>query len=256
MAESQISVDAKLTDPDDGVVTIGQEITFTITIHNQGGTRIDVIPVEDLYEAQVLEFLHSNIRLPRVSASDSAGRLFWDDVTLALGDLESGDTVSFTVTFRLLQAVHTVNLVRLVPDVLDEHGNPVNPAQGESSVDIVPTAVELRSFTATATGNGVAVRWVTGREVDTWGFHLWRAASPDRSLAQRITPNLILAKGRYDTGAIYTYLDSQPPAGAAFYWLQEVELDGAVNEYGPVGLTDESPPAGSVIRIFLPTVQR
>ena len=238
------------------MVTVGQELTFTITIQNQGDSRIDVIPVEDLYEPQVLEFLRSNIRLPQVSASEDHGRLFWNDITLALGDLEPGSAIAFVVTFRLREAVHTVNLVRLVPDVLDEHGNPVNPAQGESSVDIVPTAIELLSFSATAARDSVEVHWTTGREVGTWGFHLWRGASPDRARAVRITPSLILAKGRYDAGASYRYLDSTPRDGAVFYWLQEIELDGAINEYGPVSLGSEGQPMDHAFRVFLPAVQR
>ena len=256
--EPRISVTKRLTDPPDGVVTVGQEITFTITIKNGGNVRIVVIPVEDLYEAQVLEFLRTDISPPQVTVNGNDGRLFWSDVTTDLGDLDPGDVASFTVTFRVLQAVHTVNLVRLVPDVLDEHGNPVNLAEGESSVDIVPTAVDLLSFTATPVEGGVEVRWVTGREMNAWGFHLWRAASPDRSQARRITPSLILARGRYDAGATYTYLDSQPLEGAAYYWLQEIELDGTLNEYGPARL-DGSPPApfssGSGA-IFLPIVIR
>ncbi len=256
ITDPRVAISKSLTEPADGVVTLGQEITFTITIQNQGDTRLDVIPVEDLYEAQVLEFLRTDISAPQVTVNGNDGRLFWSDVTTDLGDLAPGQSLSFTTVFRLIKAVHTVNLVRLVPDVLDEFGDPVNPAQGESSVDIVPTAVELLSFTATPVEGGVEVRWVTGREVGSWGFHLWRAASPDRSQAQVITPSLILARGQ-GSGATYTYLDSQPLEGTAYYWLQEIELDGSTNEYGPVRVTfQDGAPSSHTFRTFLPTVRR
>ena len=257
-----ISITKTVTDPETGVVGVGHEVTFTIALKNEGDTRIDVIPVQDLYEAEVLEFVRTSISMPQVSVNGNAGKLFWPDVTTDLGDLSPGQVVDFTTTFRLLKAVQTTNIVQLVPDVIDENGDIVNLARGESSIDIIPTAIDLLSFTARRVPGGVDIRWVTGAEVNTWGFHLWRAVNSDRSNAVRITPQMILARGRNGLGAAYSFMDTTSPEdGLITYWLQEVESDGHTVEYGPVSPDASGDPSGNGTSdnnsfIYLPTVMR
>ncbi|MCG8352556.1 MAG: hypothetical protein MI924_32725, partial [Chloroflexales bacterium] len=100
---------------------------------------------------------------------------------------------------------------------------------------IVPTSITLSSFTATREQGAVSVRWTTSAEINTWGYHLYRSADETRANATRITPKVILACGRGQGGADYTWSDKTIRAGTTYtYWLQEIELGGATNEYGPV----------------------
>lgn len=117
-----------------------------------------------------------------------------------------------------------------------------------------PTAIELQSFTAAQQTDSVDVRWETSAEINTWGFHLLRSADGTRANAEQITPNLILAKGRGQGGATYGWTDTNVEADTTYtYWLQEIELNGRINEYGPATTRNPANVAG---RIFLPFLQR
>jgi hypothetical protein len=98
-----------------------------------------------------------------------------------------------------------------------------------------PTAVTLVSFTAQRQADGsVVVRWVTSAEINTWGFHLLRSADGDRAHATRVTPSLIMHQGRGQGGAAYSWRDTSAQPGLAYtYWLEETEVNGSTNVYGP-----------------------
>jgi hypothetical protein len=92
------------------------------------------------------------------------------------------------------------------------------------------------------------VQWETSAEQNTWGFHVLYSADGIRANATRVTPELILSRGRGQDGAIYSWLHTGAQTGA--YWLQEVELGGAVNEYGP---TTAAPGVSALpYRLFVP----
>jgi SdrD B-like domain len=100
---------------------------------------------------------------------------------------------------------------------------------------VVPTAVELSSFTATSGPTETQLKWATTSEQSTWGYHLYRSTSPNREDATRITAALIPARGRDGGGATYTWVATDAIVGPdQYYWLQEVELNGRTQEYGPV----------------------
>lgn len=112
-----------------------------------------------------------------------------------------------------------------------------------------PTAVTLAYFIAERAGEGVQVRWYTGAEKGTWGFHLWRGSSPEPSQAERATVALIPARG----GGSYDFLDGNAPtAEPLWYWLEEVETDGGSVRYGPVAVRRDIPYDLAAHRLFLP----
>jgi hypothetical protein len=117
-----------------------------------------------------------------------------------------------------------------------------------------PTAVTLRNFSGTATAEGVSLRWETGVELHSAGFHLLRAEGDDRAQAVRVTAALIAARGSASEGASYSYLDATARPGIVYhYWLEEHELSGNTNIYGParIGATT----ASLVPRVWLPFVR-
>ncbi len=110
------------------------------------------------------------------------------------------------------------------------------------SVQPAPTAIELLSFRAEFGEQQVMVRWTTGMERDTWGFHLWRSSTGERAEARRMTDSLIPARGNTTTGAAYTWIDHTIEPGTTYtYWLEEVEVSGRAHEYGTAQVTTPSP---------------
>jgi hypothetical protein len=118
---------------------------------------------------------------------------------------------------------------------------------------INPTAINLTSFTAERRGAGVTLCWATGAEWATRGFYILRSTDGTRESATRGMLRLIVATGGPQIGAVYAWDDADAPAGVA-YWLEQVELDGATHEYGPV--YPRSAPSILEPRIFLPLVIR
>jgi hypothetical protein len=119
-----------------------------------------------------------------------------------------------------------------------------------------PTAVSLRGLTASRTAEGVVIRWETGIELNTAGFHVLRSSTGELANAVRVTTAVIPARGSASSGAIYSWTDSGAgdlDAGVA-YWLEEVETDGGLNRYGPV--RPGAAPAQGQYRVGLPVLRQ
>jgi hypothetical protein len=101
-----------------------------------------------------------------------------------------------------------------------------------------PTAVKLRSFTATQSNNNeVTLHWQTGHEVRNLGYYVYREQNGQRTL---ITPSIVagsaLIAGRntvMTAGMSYTWYD-QPQASGVTYWIEDVDLDGTRTLHGPI----------------------
>lgn len=118
-----------------------------------------------------------------------------------------------------------------------------------------PTAIQLTRFTATWQLDHVALSWQTATEQRTLGFYLLRSTTGQRTDAQRITPDLITAAGDDVTGATYDWADYDVARDGVYrYWLQEVETDNTINEYGPIVF--RGPDAPPLHYAILPTVYR
>ncbi len=86
--------------PDDAIAEGTGYAEFTITITNIGETWMTVVPLQDVYDPQYLEYKFAD-HLP-----DSAvnGVLEWDDITTNPdNDLAPGESWSVTITFRALK---------------------------------------------------------------------------------------------------------------------------------------------------------
>jgi len=126
----------------------------------------------------------------------------------------------------------------ILGEVIDEHGDFAGKPEGEDDASTVtksPTMIILLSFTATANPDGIEIKWITGIEVDTLGFHLWRSEDRVFENAKRITEQMIPSTGGISTGAAYSYTDTTVYSDTNYsYWLQEVETDGRATLYGPI----------------------
>ncbi|HEU5090466.1 MAG TPA: hypothetical protein VFT99_23590, partial [Roseiflexaceae bacterium] len=119
-----------------------------------------------------------------------------------------------------------------------------------------PTAITLEAFLAQHTAAGVNVTWITGSELNTFGFNLYRGTLADGSDAVQVNGVLITARGR-GQGATYQYMDSAARQGVTyFYWLEEVETSGVRQRYGPTRTANG--PSGQPVYYYayLPLVLR
>lgn len=72
----------------------------------------------------------------------------------------------------------------------------------------------------------ILVRWVTETEMNTAGYNLYRALSPDGPF-EKINSRLILSEGDPMIGAEYEYSDPIVRRDQTYYYqLEEVEVDG------------------------------
>jgi uncharacterized repeat protein (TIGR01451 family) len=215
---------------DDTPFAVGDTVNFTIRITNTGETTIVELPLVDTYETTYLEYVSAT----PAPDQTTPGSITWNDLTRTAGNLSPGESISISVVFTALQATEETVNVAAIQQALDDEGARINN-QANALADItIPTSVRLSRFSARTSSEGTLVRWSTSLEIDSWGFHLWRSSDGRRANAQRVTPQLILARGG-STGADYSWLDTTALPGVTYtYWLEEIELNGTSNEYGPV----------------------
>jgi hypothetical protein len=105
---------------------------------------------------------------------------------------------------------------------------PVTAYFDDVGFETSPTAVTIVSLTAARSTAGVRVRWRTGTEADTLGFHVYRKHAGKRV---RVDRRLIPSKGSV-SGARYSFVDRRAPRGKLTYQLQAVGTDGSRTWYG------------------------
>lgn len=118
-------------------------------------------------------------------------------------------------------------------------GAPGLPAPPPLQIGVVqdPDMLELPFLAATRGvdargGPVVTVAWTIISEFNTLGYKVLRSASAGRAGASVVSDGLIAADGG---GRSYVWVDVGAPAAAAWYWIEEIELDGVTtNDHGPV----------------------
>jgi hypothetical protein len=131
-------------------------------------------------------------------------------------------------------------------------GQPIIGSSGEKPVALgagywygaegPPTAVTLAAFTATPVDGNILVEWETAMEIDTVGFNLYRSESPGGPYA-KLNNTLIPSQSPGSVfGASYAWLDEDVQGGLTYYYkLEELEVGGGRNWYGPVSTGDDNP---------------
>lgn len=98
-----------------------------------------------------------------------------------------------------------------------------------------PLAVMLESFAAQAQPGHVLLTWHTASEIDALGFTVLRSQS------SRVEPealSFVPAQGPGSgQGFSYAWQDYKVEPGATYwYWLEDIDLSGAVTRHGPVSV--------------------
>jgi hypothetical protein len=106
-------------------------------------------------------------------------------------------------------------------------------------------AVTLADFYAQQVADHVRVTWETASELGNMGFNLYRGttpAGPDRRLNDLLIPSQSLGN---PGGFTYTWDDYADlvPGVTYFYWVEDVDVNGAATRHGPVSVDYSVPTA-------------
>jgi uncharacterized repeat protein (TIGR01451 family) len=219
-----------------GAVRPGQTITYQLIVRNTGPTLARNLVLTDPVPA--------NTTYATGSASPDAA---FDGALLVwhLPELSAG--ASFIAEFRV--TVNDFVPATVITNVaLLNTGNAVQRSNLVQS-PLAPTAITLNEFGVLPAPEGMMLVWHTSDERETLGYNIWRSPTATRTLAQRANTNLLLTLG--SLGGRYAFAD---PGGAsgAYYWLEEVELNGRSNWHGPVLAMNTAvpvPPGGVPVRL-------
>lgn len=85
-----------------------------------------------------------------------------------------------------------------------------------------PLPVELTSFAATYTGDGVLLNWQTATEVNNYGFNVERRTNNE----SWIKIGFVQGHGNSNSSKTYSYLDKDAPSGKVYYRLKQIDFDG------------------------------
>jgi hypothetical protein len=104
--------------------------------------------------------------------------------------------------------------------------------------------VELASFDAAPSENGVLLTWRTVSETNCYGFYLTRATSQLGSYSL-LDDSLVPGHGTTTSPHDYSFLDESATDGSWFYKLIQLDADGSETAYGPARVTFSPADAGS-----------
>lgn len=89
--------------------------------------------------------------------------------------------------------------------------------------------VELTTFAAAYTGDGVALSWQTATEVNNYGFKVERGSTSHTTSSQGITwetLGFVQGHGNSNSTKSYSFIDKNAPSGKVQYRLKQIDFDG------------------------------
>jgi uncharacterized repeat protein (TIGR01451 family) len=123
---------------------VGQPLTFTIVISNNGFTTMTLAPLVDTYNPAWMAFSYA---VPPPDVVDSVGgTLTWNDLTTQLGDVPPHGTLSVMTVFTALMAVDGAINYAEVAGSVDWYGNELG-----GGGDYVPITIIGAPATSTPT---------------------------------------------------------------------------------------------------------
>ena len=131
--------------------------------------------------------------------------------------------------------------------------NPDAPATDNYSYfvdDLIP--VELTTFAASTTAEGVRLSWSTATETENLGFHVYRSQAAEGDYAQ-ISAQMIPGQGNSSEQNNYEFIDKGVEIGTTyFYKLADIDYNGELTMHGPVSVTVSPMPTEFVLEQNFP----
>jgi uncharacterized repeat protein (TIGR01451 family) len=207
----------------------GNALTYTLGVTNNGPAIATNVTVTDTLPSQVS---YVSATSTQGTCSQAAGT-----VTCSVGVMTSGATATITITVTAVTRGSVTNTASV-------RATQTDPVIGNNSafnvpptLIVSPTRVKLESFTAATAGDGVFLAWKTGGEERNLGFNVYREENGNRV---RLNPSLIAGSAlrirnslEQHAAKTYGWID-RSGAGAHFYWLEDVDLQGTRTLHGPV----------------------
>lgn len=186
---------------------------------------------------------------------------------VTVGQMPAAD--SFTCTVDQATVTYYIQILGFIPAVGGDCADTYDPTKISSQyisdegadrcaclwarvVDYVPTAVDLISFTAEGSSEGILLEWETTSEVDNVGFNIYRGLS-EYDAYTRINLDLIPSDvAGSPSGASYSFLDQNTQGGVTYYyWLENIDTEGIRSTLqGPITATSGAP----IWKMFLPVI--
>ncbi len=167
----------------------------------------DISPLSGLTRLEVLS-LHNNQISDLLPLVDNPGLGSGDEVAVGSNPLSSDSTDVYIPALRLFGVTVTVD-------------NPLD----------IPVPVNLASFTATTSTEGITLRWRTESENSNLGFNVYRSEGENRSY---VKINLVLVKGAGTdaTPHDYSFTDEQAEPGKTYYYyIEDVDFAGSTRPH-------------------------
>lgn len=222
---------------DDGKVQVkpGDQLTYTITYTNAGpGIAYNVVMTDTLPSPWAL---NPSVQVePGVTATILAGQIVFQIGTLAAGQVGHA-YVTITLDPNTPQG-DLVNTVTITTPTSEYNKN----NNTSTDVDKVPgpSLVVISEMRVLNVPGGTLVTWRTQAEQDNYGFRVYRGTTRNRADATLVSP-MIPGQGRGRAGgAAYSFFDRGARSGPVYYWLEDVDLSGASNFFGPVAPRPQS----------------
>jgi uncharacterized repeat protein (TIGR01451 family) len=238
-----------LVSKDDGLVVVekGDRLTYTLIYTNAGPGVAHNVVMTDTLPPMALN--PSTPTVPGViTPTIQPGRIIFQLGTLLPGR-GGRTTVTITVNPTTAGGSNIVNSVEI--NTTSRDPDPSNNRDTDIDRTRTPAAVVLSEFRVTRQASGVLLAWRTVAEQDNYGFRIYRSRTPSHAGAELLTPQIIPGQGRGQAGgAAYSFIDTSPPDGPVYYWLEDIDLNGTSTFHGPAQPSIQ----GAGTRVLLPFV--
>jgi uncharacterized repeat protein (TIGR01451 family) len=248
------SPDLALTKSDGGATaTPGAVIAYTLAYANTGNRGATGVVITETVPANTT--FHAAGSTAGWSCADGAPAGATCAFTIGSLPAGSGGSVVFAAQVNASLPAGVTQIANTA-SISDDGANGSDLTSDNNSATenspFSPTAITLLHFSAMRAGEGVVVRWITGIEIDTARFRIYRSETATRVGAIQIAE--VVSRGSATSGESYRVVDAGAEAGRDYwYWLVEVEADGDEVAHGPVR------PTGGLsagFQVYLPLLRR
>lgn len=221
-------------------VTEGTPLTYTLTVTNNGPASATNVTAVDALPTLVT---YLSTATTQGSCSEAGG-----SVTCLLGTMANGSTATISIlTLAGTRGVVT-NTATVIADQADS--NLANNTATQVEIVTAPTKITLQSFSAYSgtDKNGarrVVLTWKTSGESHNLGFNVYREQNGNRV---RMNPSVIAGSALLMNGALprhagrtYAWIDPSAGVTGAYYWLEDIDVNGTRTMHGPVSASGGLP---------------